>query len=293
MSIAPKAWLSAGGGSTARAPIGREADVVRAVAQEKERDQAGGKLHDDDEGERASPAMVLRELGEQRQEDELAGRRARRQHPDDEAAPVMEPARRDGRAEHEGHHARAEADDDAPERHKLPELGHHGRGEHARRHHGDRRDDDRADAEAVDERRGEGGDQAIDRKANGEGGRDVRGAPAEFLLQRPDEDARRAHDAGVRQHHEKGRADDRPAVEDFSRAEGRGEAVRQRQRRGPCGLDGTCCGDRLRHGLLRSIKNQWEARPLAPPWRGEGRGEGPGDWPPRLIPTPLILAFSP
>ena len=46
----------------------------------------------------------------------------------------------------------------------------------------------------------------------------VRRAPAELLFERSDEDARRAHRAGVRQHDEEGRARHDPPIEDIPRA---------------------------------------------------------------------------
>ena len=101
-----------------------QAHVARPVAQDEQGDRPGGDQHRHDEGERDPPAVGLGQLGQQRQEDELPGRVARRQHADDEAAPFDEPAGRDRRAEHQRHHAGADADEHAPQRDELPELGH-------------------------------------------------------------------------------------------------------------------------------------------------------------------------
>ena len=131
--------------------IGRKADVRRPVAQHEQRDDARREQHRDDEAKRAAPAVVLRQLRQQRQEDELPGGVARRQHADDKAAALDEPARRDRRAEHQGDEAGADADDDAPQGDKLPDLGHRQRGQNAEADHRHRRRDDGPDAEAVDE----------------------------------------------------------------------------------------------------------------------------------------------
>jgi hypothetical protein len=131
--------------------IRREADVGRPVAQRQERDEACREQHRDDEGKRAAPPVVLRRLGEKRQENELACRVARRQHADDKAATLDEPARRDRCAEHQGDQAGADADNDAPQRDELPDLGHRQRGQNAETDHRYRCSDDGPDAEAVDE----------------------------------------------------------------------------------------------------------------------------------------------
>ena len=72
--------------------------------------------------ERVAPAEMLDQPGGERQEDQLAGRRARGEHADHEAAPLREPAVGDDRAEHQRRHAGADADDDAPEQDELPGL---------------------------------------------------------------------------------------------------------------------------------------------------------------------------
>ena len=169
---------------------------------------------------------------------------------------MLEPARRDRRPEHERHHAGAEADQDAPQRHELPELSHGERSEHAGRDHADRGDDDEPDAEAVDQGRGERRNQAEKRKADGEGRGNVGSAPAELLFERSDQDARRAHRAGVRQHDEERRARHDPAVKNSAPAERRREAVREREGGWPGGrARGVAVvrdDDRLRHEGLRS-----------------------------------------
>ena len=72
----------------------------------------------------SAPAVPLGELGQQRQEDQLPGGRARREQADHEAAPLRRTSGRDRGAEHQGRHAGAEADHHAPEQDELPDLGH-------------------------------------------------------------------------------------------------------------------------------------------------------------------------
>ncbi len=79
-----------------------------------------------------------------------------------------------------------------------------------------REDDDLADAEIVHEGGGEGTHQAEEDQPHGERGGDLRGFPAELVLQRLDEDAGRAHGAGGHQHGEEGGGDDHPSIVDVA-----------------------------------------------------------------------------
>ena len=105
-----------------RGSVGREADVRGTVAQGQQGDHAGDGQHGGDESERDAPAVVFGQLRQQRQENELSGRVARGQHPDDQAPALGKPARRDRRAKHKRRQSGAEADEDAPHRDKLPDL---------------------------------------------------------------------------------------------------------------------------------------------------------------------------
>ena len=209
-----------------------EPDVGRAVAQHRERDEPGDEQDSDDEGERTAPAIGFRQLRDERQKDQLSGCVARRQHADHQAASLNEPARRDGCAKHQRHHAGADSDDDAPERNELPHLSHRHRGDDARDDHRDRRNDDRPHAEAVDEGGGEWRDQPVESEPHRKGDRDLGGAPAELLFERLEDDARRAHCSRRRQHDEKGRSRDDPAVVEVPRGHRAGERVRKREGRG-------------------------------------------------------------
>jgi len=85
--------------------------VAKEQGGEDERD-GQDRYH---EGERGPPADIFGERCKERQEDQLAGGVRRGHHADDEAATLVEPARRDGRAEHQCRHPGADPYDDAPQ----------------------------------------------------------------------------------------------------------------------------------------------------------------------------------
>ena len=165
-------------------PVGRHAEIGRAVAQEDQHERhhherTGGA----DEGGGA-PSDALGHRRDDRQERELAGGAARREDADHQPAVLHEPGRRDRRREHQGHRARAEADEQAPGEEQLPGRGH----EHAEA--GPGRDQqkgdggDAADAEPLhqrrSERRGQSEEQQVDRDCE----REHAHVPAELLAQR-------------------------------------------------------------------------------------------------------------
>ena len=103
--------------------IWRQADVGRAIAQQRQRESQRDDENGDDQGQRRPPAPMFGNRGQQRQEDELTGGVAGGQQADGEAAAGREPTRRHRRAEHQRRHAGAEPDDHAPEQLELqPEL---------------------------------------------------------------------------------------------------------------------------------------------------------------------------
>ena len=115
----------------------------------------------------------------------------------------------------------------------------------------DRRDDDRPHAETVDEGGGERRDQPEQSKPHRKRDRDLLRAPAELLLERLDDDARRAHRARRRQHDEEGRSRDHPAVIEIPLGHRRGEPVGKRERRElPLRL-GSVLNSRLRYRHLK------------------------------------------
>ena len=117
-------------------------------------------------------------------------------------------------AKHHGGQAGAEADDDAPEQHQMPELRHHERADESDL---DQRQGDQhhaLEAVFVDQRRRERRHQAEQDDPQRQGDRYLLGAPAEFLGQRNNQRAGDAHAAGGGQRQEKNDGDDRPAVMD-------------------------------------------------------------------------------
>ena len=76
---------------------------------------------------RRTPAVVGREPGDDRQEDQLAGGVAGGEDAADQAAAGDEPAAGDGGDERHRHRAGAEPDEQAPAQDQLPRLGHEDR----------------------------------------------------------------------------------------------------------------------------------------------------------------------
>ena len=208
--------VAGGGGVIVDFPDERQVDVRRPIAHQQQHDQGGDDDHAADEDHRGAPAVAFRQLRHQRQENELAGGRACREHADHEAAMLGEPACRYCSGEHHGGQAGAEADDDAPAEQQLPDLRHEQRADEPDADGDQREDDDLADAEIIHESGGEGSHQAEQQEANGKRRGDGRGAPAELVFQRLDEHAGGAHGSGGDQHGQECGADDDPSIVDVA-----------------------------------------------------------------------------
>ena len=221
-----------GGGRTGDrlAPLVAErrlADVGRAVAHEGEDRDRREAEQAADESEGGPPADALREVGEERQEDELTRGGARGQKPHDETPACREPAGRHRGAEHQGGQAGSEPDHDAPEEDELPDARHGEREEKARPDEAQGAERDPPDAVPVHQRRREGTHEPEEKEADGESRRDLRRVPAELLLQRQDQHARRADGPGGEQHGQERDGRDRPAVVHVPAGQEGGNARRQ------------------------------------------------------------------
>ena len=143
------------------------------------------------------------QLGDHRQEDQLAGRAGRREQPGDEAAVPDEPAVGDDRAEDQRHRAGAHPDRQPPEQPQLPGRGHHqgqagadgDQGE--RRPPATRRRPNRSISAAAN-----GAVEPVDHQVERDRARGGRPRPAELLLQRLEQHPGRGPEAGRR--HERG-----------------------------------------------------------------------------------------
>jgi len=155
---------------------------------------------------------VLVQRGEQRQEHQLSGRRACGHQPDHQSAPRREPARRNRCAEHQRGHAGAESEHEAPQHDELPDPRHAERQQQAAGEQRERNRGNATQAVAIDQRGRERPHQAEQQQPDRERRGNVGRLPAELLLQRQDEHARRADRARGDQHGEKGRCDDHPAI---------------------------------------------------------------------------------
>ena len=195
--------------------IGLQADVLWLVDEKENDEERGEQEGDDRRGERDPPAVAL---GEPRRQ------RARSRSWPDALEALRIPTARPRRAvnqraatsapEHHGGQAGAKADNDAPEKHKLPKLGHHKRADEPDL---DQRQGDQhhaLEAVFVDQRSRERRHQAEEHDPKRERDRYLLGAPAEFLGQRHYQRAGDAHAAGGGQGEEKNDCDDRPAVVD-------------------------------------------------------------------------------
>ena len=103
---------------------GGQPDIARTLPhqQHHQRDDDQGRAGDAEHG--GAPAELLDDHGEQRQEQQLPGRRAGGQHAHHEAALFGEPAVDDRGAQDEGGHAGPRSDHHAPQQDKLPGRCH-------------------------------------------------------------------------------------------------------------------------------------------------------------------------
>ena len=100
------------GGSTydAGRAVGHLAHVGGPVAQHQQHHRHEQQREDRHQPGRPAPARAVGQVGDGRQEDQLAGGARRREEAGDQAAVAHEPAVGHDRAEHQGHRAGADAD---------------------------------------------------------------------------------------------------------------------------------------------------------------------------------------
>lgn len=132
----------------------------------------------------------MRELDDERQENQLSTRVRGGEDAHHQAAVCVKPALGHNRAENQGHHAGADADEEAPQHPQLPQAGHDGGETGAERHQCEARDDDSFDAEAFHCGCRERRCQAVKDEVRRHGAGRSRAAPAEFVLERFKERAR-------------------------------------------------------------------------------------------------------
>jgi len=166
---------------------------------------------------------VIGQRRNQRQENELAGGRARRQKTDHQAAARGEPPRRHRGGENDSGQPGADADHEAPQHDELPDLRHGKRREQAARDQYRRADHHAAKPKAVHESGGKRAEQSEQQEAQRQRRGDLRIVPAELAFQRNDQHAGRAHGASRHQHGQEGDANDDPAVMDITAGESGGQ----------------------------------------------------------------------
>jgi hypothetical protein len=154
--------------------------------------------------------VIPDDRGEERQEDELAGRGAGGEEAHREAAASREPAVHDRGAEHHGHHPAAGADQEAPHQHELPRPRHLGGQGDAGGEQPESAERGAPDAQPLHEAAGKRPHQSVEEDVQRDRERDGRAGPAELLLQRHDQDARRGADPRAREEREEGHGEDDP-----------------------------------------------------------------------------------
>ncbi len=174
---------AAGGGDTALLAVKRQAEIARPVAHQGEGDDTGERQHAaDDRPARSASRKLVVDLRDQRQEHQLPGGVAGREQAHDQAAAVIEPARRHRHRKHHGGEAGADADDDAPQQNELPHLRHRQRCQQAGRDQDHGGDHHGAHAEPVHEGGGERAEQSEQHEAQRQRRGNLLGVPAELVL---------------------------------------------------------------------------------------------------------------
>jgi len=142
-------------------------------------------------------------------EDELAGRRSRREGAKDDPAVGPEPPQRDRGAKDVGHRPGPDACDDPPEHVKLPEVGHQGERDESADDENEAAEHDPLRAEPVNQAAGQRRSKTEGEDADRYRERDAGAVPAELGLERPDEHARRrAHACRSEQDEERDKHDE-------------------------------------------------------------------------------------
>ena len=200
--------------------VGHQPHVGGVGAQEHERDR---HHHQDrrqrDHRGRGAPAVGGHDPGQQRQEHELAAGVACGQHAGDQAPAGAEPAVGHDRGQRHGNRAGRAAHHQPPQQIELPRRRHLRGQPGADRDRRQRDHGDTAQAEPLHDGGRERRAQAVHQQVHRHGTADQRRRPAELVLKRQQQHARRGAEPGRRQqHHERGRGDHprvvHPAPED-------------------------------------------------------------------------------
>jgi hypothetical protein len=196
-------------------------DLGRVVAHERHDrpDQCQGE---DGKGHRRQPPVEHDgEPGQQRDEQQLAGRAARSEDAGDQAAVAHEPAGGDGRPENAGDEPGAQTGQQPECQRQLPDLGDEARDEERDAGRQQAEDDDTADTETAHQRTRQRAGQAVHDQTARRGERDRSGRPAMLVGHRQEERARRRTNAGRDEDHDRRNSDDDPAIEEPGAHDGR------------------------------------------------------------------------
>ena len=197
-----------------RAARRRLAGCAGTAAPPARRQRADGDLTTD-----VAPALALGQRRQHRQEDQLPGAAAAAEQADDQAAAGREPAGRDRGRQHRWPGAGAEPDHHAPEQHRAARLASSTRSTRRRWRRTQRARRPRGGCRARSIMAAANGPMKPNRmRLIGDGEAKSSPAPAELLLQRHHQHARRRADPGRREQRDEGDRDDDPGVVDATEA---------------------------------------------------------------------------
>ena len=151
--------------------VGKKANITRPIDEDEPDDGYQRECGDGDTPGGRSPSGGLNDVRDQREEDELARRPGSTHHAEHQPAAFVEPTVDDQGAENERRGSDTESDDDAPQNHQMPWVGHHGGQAGADRDQSQRTRSDIAHTEAAhqgsSEGRGESVENQVDRDRDG------------------------------------------------------------------------------------------------------------------------------
>ena len=106
--------------------VGKKANITWSIDEDEPDDGYERERGDGDTPGGRSPSGGVDDVRDQGEEDELARRPGGTHHTEHQSTPLVEPTVDDQGAENQRRRSDAESDDDAPQDHQMPWVGHHG-----------------------------------------------------------------------------------------------------------------------------------------------------------------------
>ena len=107
--------------------VGKKANITRSIDEDEPDDGYERERGDCDTPGDCSPSGGLDDVRDQREKDELPGRPGGTHHTEHQPTAFVEPTVDDQGAKDERRGSDTESDDDPPQDHEMPGVGHHGR----------------------------------------------------------------------------------------------------------------------------------------------------------------------